>query len=196
MKANKRWRGWMLCGMILMTAGLIAFSISSFRQNRLTEKAASLLNSLEIPAEASDPHPLYIDNPKMMMPLAELEGRNYFGKLEIPALNMTMPLLASTDNGGLGISICRFTGSLYQDNLALCGQNSRAFFGRLHRMRIGDAIRITDLEGHRFLFEVCEIVTVRQAELDEALADDWDLTLFSDRKFGDSTVIVRCERIK
>ena len=85
---------------------------------------AELFNSENLLAlDNSNPEidvPYYVINPEIEMLEEEIDGTAYIGVLEMPTLELTLPIVSrwSEANGKLGP--CRYSGSTYLDNLVLC----------------------------------------------------------------------------
>ena len=53
------------------------------------------------------------------MPTETIDGQRYIGKLEIPSLGLTLPVMENWDYERLKISPCRYSGSYYYDDLVI-----------------------------------------------------------------------------
>ena len=92
-------------------------------------------------AEPEEPDiPDYLLNPGMAMPVVMVDGVAYIGVLEIPALELTLPVTGEWSYDRLKIALCRYAGSAYLDNLAIMGHNYPAFFKNLGDLRPGDLL--------------------------------------------------------
>ena len=92
------------------------------------------------------------------------------------------------------ISPCRYTGSVYLNNMVICAHNYESHFGKLKELNVGDAVYFTDMDGNEFCFQVKEIDTLDYDAVDEMVSGDWDLTLFTCTIGGGSRVTVRCSK--
>ena len=71
-------------------------------------------------AEPEEPDiPDYLLNPGMAMPVVMVDGVAYIGVLEIPALELTLPVTGEWSYDRLKIALCRYAGSAYLDNLVI-----------------------------------------------------------------------------
>lgn len=196
MKTSKAYRLLLILSLALLAAGVIIFLRDRSVQNRAAQNAASVLERLEIPSAANDPYPLYLENPNLAMPIKEVDGEDYIGRLTVPVLGLDLPLLAEAYGDILKLSACRYTGSLYQDNLILCGNPYNCFFGRLKNLRPGDVLSVSDLDGHVFTFQVSDIVIATQDVAESITEEGWALTLFtSEKRNSQRIVIIHCDRI-
>lgn len=146
----------------------------------------------ELPEEAEIP--AYILDPTMDMPTVELDGNEYIGTLEIPSLELSLPVMSGWSYPKLKIAPCRYEGSAYLNDLIIAAHNYAAHFGSLVNLEQGDSVVFTDAGGNRFSYTVSEIEQISGAALEELLGGDWDLTLFTCTVGGKDRVTVRCDR--
>lgn len=69
-------------------------------------------------------------DPAREMPVTTINGVEYLGTLEIPVLELELPIISQWSDSLLKIAPCRYQGSAYLDNMILAGHNYRAHFGR------------------------------------------------------------------
>lgn len=140
--------------------------------------------------------PNYVLNPAMDMPEKDIDGESYIGLLEIPALELELPIISSCTDRTLRIAPTRYHGSAYLDNLVLAGHNYITHFGRLRQLDEGDQVIFTDMDGNVFVYGVCALETLSAHAIDQMCSEEWDLTLFTCTSGGSSRITLRCERIE
>ena len=138
--------------------------------------------------------PDYILNPRMDMPTQEIDGQNYIGTLQIDTLELSLPVISEWSYSRLQIAPCRYTGSVYMDNMVIAAHNYTSHFGRLKELSQGDTVTFTDIDGNVFRYQVTDIETLQPYSVMEMTSGDWDLTLFTCTIGGRTRVTVRCER--
>lgn len=138
--------------------------------------------------------PDYILDPEMEMPAAEVAGNDYIGYIEFPALNLTLPVMDSWSYPKLKLAPCRYAGSAYQDDMVIAAHNYVQHFGRLGSLIIGDEVRFTDVDGNVFTYTVVELEQLDPSPVENMLAGDWDLSLFTCTLSGQQRMTVRCVR--
>ncbi len=137
--------------------------------------------------------PDYLLNPGKNMPSVIIDGRRYIGKLDIPSLNISLPVTDECTLTLLKKSPGRYSGSVYLHNIVICGHNYASHLGRLKNILVGDTVIFTDVDGNVFEYSVSEIVTIPGTGVEEMKAgDDWDLTVFTCNKGGKARITVRC----
>ena len=86
------------------------------------------------------------------------ETYNIIGKLNIPSLNIEYPILSSTSNELLKISLTRYWGAYPNEvgNMVITGHNYKngKFFSNLQKIQIGDIVKITDTSGQTLNYSV------------------------------------------
>ena len=141
--------------------------------------------------------PDYQLNPEMEMPevsLPELEGAGCIGILEIPSINIKLPVLSTWSYSLLKKAPCRYTGSIYLDNMVIAAHNSEAHFKKISNLQEGDIVTFTDAVGNVFTYSVAGIELLKPDEVDNMTNGQWPLTLFTCTYGGASRVTVRCEK--
>ncbi len=86
------------------------------------------------------------------------EAYQIIAALSIPSLNIEYPILSSTSDSLLKISLTRYWGSNPNEvgNMVVLGHNYQTdkFFSKLPNIQIGEIIKITDLSGKTLEYEV------------------------------------------
>ena len=193
---------WILVGVLLMASafGLIAFnSWVDKHAGKRAESAAEQLaktvpEALQAYSDGEAFYPDYVLNPNMDMPVRELHGHYYIGLLDIPAIGVSLPVQQEWSYPNMKVSPCRYTGSVYLNNMVICAHNYKTHFGKLKELCVGDAVHFTDMDGNEFSFEVKEIDTLASDAVHEMVFGGWDLTLFTCTIGGKSRVAVRCSK--
>ena len=141
--------------------------------------------------------PDYQLNPEMEMPevsIPGLEEAGCIGILEIPSINIKLPVLSTWSYSLLKKAPCRYTGSIYLDNMVIAAHNSEAHFKKISNLQEGDIVTFTDAVGNVFTYTVAGIELLQPDEVDNMTNGQWPLTLFTCTYGGASRVTVRCEK--
>lgn len=148
-------------------------------------------------AEESDGQiPDYQLNPEMEMPevmLEELDGAACIGVLEIPAIDLKLPVLSEWSYPLLKKAPCRYSGSAYLDNLVIAAHNYRTHFGKLKELETGDEVIFTDAAGNRFEYKVAVVEALTPQSVEDMTSGEWALSLFTCTLDGKNRVTVRCD---
>ena len=127
------------------------------------------------------------------MPVVDVDGHSFIGTLEIPSLGLLLPIQNEWSKANAKYAICRYKGSVYENNLIICGHNYPEHFGNINELSTGDSVVVTDMNGKSFYFQVSNIETLGAKDVIKMDSGDWDLTLFTCTIGGANRVTIRCE---
>ena len=125
------------------------------------------------------------------------------GILTMDTIGTVVPVIDRFSDELLTVSVCRYQGPANpaeDGNIVISGHNYRsgAHFGRLKQLQIGDVVQLTDLAQNKFSYQVAEMETVAETQIDaiENQLGTRALTLFTCNEKGDKRLIVRCKAIE
>lgn len=195
MKAN-RGTVWINAGLLLIAAALFLSVYNEWESHEARDSARQVIAQLcdALPTEAGEPTTL--PDVRREMPVKTINGRDYIGVLSIPSLELELPVISQWDYPALKVAPCRYSGSLYQDNLIICAHNYASHFGKLKELQPGDTVLFTDMDEHVVTFQVVERETLNPMDTEGMEAGDWDLTLFTCTIGGQTRVTIRLERVE
>lgn len=165
-------------------------SVSAVLPQLIEDQDKSVLN--RAPGET----PAYEVAEDIIMPVVEIDGYLYCGTVDIPALELSLPVLDSLTPDLLKVSPCRWQGTAYKDDLIIAAHNYRSHFGYLKNLSIGDTVIFTDMDGNKFTYEIKAIELIPPTGINEMKAGGWDLSLFTCTIGGGARVTVRCDKMK
>lgn len=95
---------------------------------------------------------------------AQVTGYEVYGKIKIDKIGIEYPIIEYKNSDALWRSICKISNNNVDGtgNLCLAGHNMRnlSMFGNLRKLTIGDKVKITNLYGEEFTYEVFEKVYI------------------------------------
>lgn len=200
------------CGISIIAIALFITGRNFWTEYQAGEKSEEVINELiqQIPSEKHYPQndPFELEDPEaddstapekdtilepyVPMPEIDIDEVSYIGYLEIPALELTLPVISQSTKEHLEIAPCRFYGTAYQNNLVIGGHRYSRHFRRINTLSSGDEIRFIDVTGNVFIYEVFDLETLRAYQAEYLCSGDWDLTLYTCTVGGYSRVAVRC----
>ena len=192
----------MIIGLLFLTAALsiVVYNIqTSVEAAKSAENVLSQLEEViekEKPSEDTTEEPVvpdYILNPEMNMPEKEIDGMKYIGTLSLPSLDLELPINSEWSYPGLKISPCRYSGSVYLNNMVIAAHNYIRHFGNIKNLAIGDRVIFTDMNGNRFFYTVADIEILSPYAVEEMMGGEWDLSLFTCTVGGQARVTVHCK---
>ena len=182
---------------VALLIGAIGLTVYNMWDDARAQKSAeNVLAELEkkIP-DSVDGTPDYKLNPDMEMPTEKIDGEEYIGTLSIPTLGLELPVMSEWNYDRLMIAPCRYTGSVYKNNMIIAAHNYTHHFGRLKKPSIGDPIKFKDVDGNIFEYSVTALEILQPTAVDEMEKDNQGLTLFTCTIGGRTRVTVRCEAV-
>ena len=215
MRRTKKGGLWIALGVLFFLAaiGLSVFNIwDSKRAGEDVEKIAEIMRNdpavtMEtetVPEDAEEELmdlaeyeiPDYQLNPDMEMPTKQIDGKSYIGMLEIPMLELSLPIAETWSYPQLRETPCRYDGSAYKGNLIISAHNYESHFGKLKTLQEGESVVFTDVDGNVFRYKVSSRETIMPKDIEGMLSGDWDLTMFTCTYGGQQRVTVRCVLVK
>ena len=121
-----------------------------------------------------------------------IDGYGYIGYLSIPSLNLELPVMGDWDYDRLQIAPCRYYGSINGEDLVLMAHNYLSHFGNLSKLQLGDSVSFTDMDGIVTNYTVVGRDILHPGAVEEMIAGDFDLTLFTCTYGGENRVTVYC----
>ena len=134
------------------------------------------------------------------MPTEIIDGESYIGMLEIPSLDLILPVMENWDYERLKVSPCRYSGSYFSNDLVICAHNYARHFSPIKWINLGEDVYFTNVDGLRLHYKTSNIETVQPTQVDLMIGKDtagssgeeWDLTLFTCNTGGQTRCAVRC----
>ncbi len=136
----------------------------------------------------------YSIDPDREMPVKEIDGMSCIATIQIPELGLYLPVINEWTYPNLRVAPCRYSGSMYSDDLVICGHNYSRHFGGLRYLNPGAQVILTDAEDHVFYYTVSYVEVLNPSQVEEMVTGDWDLTLFTCTLDTTTRVTVRCVR--
>lgn len=176
------------CICIVLALGLALFNVyDTFRAKKSEEDilaAYNLKNDL-------DPD-IWID-PDMDMPEVELDGLSCIGTIEIPSLDIKLPVTSEFTYDLMKLAPCRYSGSAYKGNMVIAAHNSWFHFGRIHSLDPGSKVVFTDALGNQFVYHVAVVESLEPDSVEDMTSSEYPLTLFTCTLDAKNRVTVRCK---
>ena len=196
-KRKQKGRFLIRLGLLLIAAALCFIIYNLYEEHRARVQSGQALDALQEYIPGSDQNddtsmPDYMLNPDMEMPTQTIDGIDYIGVLEIPSLNLELPVISQWSYPNLRIAPCRYSGSAYSGGLVIAAHNYDSHFGRLKTLQTDDEVIFTDIDGNTFAYKVAVMEILEPLATEEMKSEEWDLSLFTCTIGGRSRVTVRC----
>ena len=202
MKAKKQFskqgRIWIILGWLFLLAALGLIVYNLYDSYRAGKAAEDVYERMKEEIEDKDPDDGIQEDflTDREMPTIEIDGYRYIGYLEVPDLKLKLPVMEEWDYDRLTIAPCRYSGTVYLDNMVIAGHNYRKHFSPLRSMPNGTAVIFTDVEGNVYHYEIAEVEILKPDQVDYLItkSESWDLTLFTCTLGGQTRHTIRCLR--
>lgn len=195
---KKRGTGMVFAGLLILSAALFLIlhnaALNAQARKSSAEAVAAMGKLSREQQPVFPPIPETVSRVIREMPEITVSGQSYIGTLEIPGLNLTLGVISQWSEERLRIAPCRYTGSLYSDDLVIAAHNYAAHFGNLIDLQIGDAVYFTDTEGVTTAYTVADLEILMPEDVEKMTCGEWDLSLFTCTVGGGSRITVRCSR--
>lgn len=203
----------MILGAVFL-AGAVGLLLSNRQEAERAHKAsAELIPRLELaiesnlalreslPQQETEPPipgtPLELIDPEALkMTEVEIDGHSYIGYLQIPLLELELPVMAGWDYRKLEIAACRFCGTTKGKDLVVFAHNYRNHFGEIRLLQPGDEVVFVDMDGEVTVYQVAATDVVAPTAVEEVTSGDFHLTLFTCTYGGANRVIVYCDQVE
>jgi sortase A len=125
------------------------------------------------------------------LPTVNIDGVDYIGRLDIPELDLSLPVASVWSEDELKIAPCRYSGTGESD--LIIGANAYdAHFGRLKELSIGSTVTLTRMDGKTVTYRVSGIDKLSDKDTSKLVTGDWDMTLFTGSSGKDDGIALRC----
>lgn len=147
---------------IIIILGVVAFNVYSWwSQSKVVAKTPEVVEAQPEVIEEEETEEKTEENTNTMVYTAE-DGKQYeiIATLNIPTLGIKYPVLSSTSEALLKVSLNKYWGPNPHEvgNLCILGHNyeNSKFFSKLHNIKIGDVVQLTDMNGKTLDYTVYE----------------------------------------
>ena len=190
---RKRSKVLMALGAACLAAALGLTAYNLYDEYRAEKSSDESLSSLRITIREKEDQPL-LPEPQMMMTELKVDGRGYVGILDVPSLELSLPVQGEWSEQLLKYSPCLYEGNLY-DGMIIAGHNYRSHFSPLKRLVPGEEIRFTDVDGNVWTYELAGTEIIDGMDVEGMKSGDWDLTLFTCTYGGRERYTLRCSMV-
>lgn len=119
----------------------------------------------------------------------------YAGILEIPALELELPVLADWSYPLLEKAPCRQFGAVATGDLVIAAHNYKSHFGWLSELQPGDLVLFTGMDGTCLRYSVTEVQTLADTDVAAVQNSGYPLTLYTCTPGGKMRTCVFCTQI-
>lgn len=181
-------------GLILILFAVALFLYNNFENKKAQEQSNRVMDAI-IDTVDNDQTNDEIDPFDTEMKVVDIEGNDYIGYLDIPELNVTLPVMSECDYSRLRVAPCRYYGSIKTDNLVICAHNYKSHFGYIGELSLDSMVMFTDMEGTKNMYTVTSVEILHPTDTELVKDTGDDLILYTCTYSGRTRIVVRCTEI-
>lgn len=185
---NKISKYLILLGLILITLSLTLYIKNKYDEFNTGKNSSEILNIIEDKINNDNN-----DNDSSLV--VNISGNDYIGVIDIPSINIKLPIMSKTDYDKLAIAPCRYYGDIITNDLVICAHDYDNQFGKIVSLKEDDIIIITDISGNKYIYKVVLTEELKPTEVTSMIESSFDLTLYTCTYGSLKRITVRCNRV-
>ena len=183
--------------LIILGILCILLSITLYIKNKYQEldtgkKSKEILDIIETKINVSDKEEIKSNTEDLVL---NISGYDYIGVINIPSLNIKLPIMRETDYDRLAISPCKYYGNITTNELVLCAHDYVNQFGKISNLKEDDIVIITDVLGNNYVYKVVLTEELNPTDITNMIDSPFDLSLYTCSYGALKRITVRCNRI-
>lgn len=187
MKKNK----WIIIGLIFIILSICISGFNIYKNEQARNNSARALEKLKtVITNQKDT----CDKSHSSLKVEEVNNKKYIGIIEMPSLDLYLPVLNEWTKANGDIAPCYYGGNI-SDNLIICAHNSNAHFGKIVDLHQNDEVNFIDISGNKYTYIVMDIYKINPDDIETVTSKDYDLTLFTCTYLGEKRVAVKLKMV-
>lgn len=175
-------------GLVLICSALSLLFYNSYQEEKSYKETENVLSALESETQNSTQD----DSSDEIT--VDVNGYDYIGFIEIPKIEIKLPVLSEWDYTRLKIAPCRQFGSINTDDIVIAAHNYKKHFGNLSSLNIGDEIIFTDTSKKEHLYSVERVEILNPTDVEKVQNSEYDLVLYTCTYGGKTRVTLFCNK--
>ena len=176
--------------LIIFGLGLTFYNI--VMSNKADKAGKELVQKLAPPKED-----LPNEEMDLNIPVKNINGLDFIGELEIPALGKKLPITATWSYDLMKYFPNKYRGKSYDQPLIIMAHNYKSHFGDLPKLKEKDKIIFVDVLGRKLTYQVVAREIIDGYDVKDMLNSAYDLSLFTCNIWDRSTrFTIRANRIE
>lgn len=172
-------------GLVLICSALSLFFYNNYQEQQYYKETENVLSTLE------NKELNHNENDELTV---NVNGYEYIGFVEIPKIEIKLPVLSEWDYARLKIAPCRQFGSINTDDIVIAAHNYKKHFGNLSSLSIGDEIALTDTSKNEYFYSVARIEVLNPTDVEKVQNSGYDLVLYTCTYGGKTRVTLFCNK--
>ena len=191
---NKKWLILIITGIIFIILALCLLMYNAYADNRAGKKSQEALEKIQESLKDINKNEQSEDSSKEK--ILNIDGNDYIGIIEIPVLNLELPVMSEVDDDNLKISPCRYSGTIETNDLVICAHSYKKLFRYIKNLNQGDIVILTDMNGKEHLYQVELTEILAPTDIKEMIESDFDLTLYTCTNDNLNRITIRLNRFE
>ena len=172
-------------GLVLICSALSLIFYNNYQEQQYYKETENVLSTLE------NKELNHNENDELTV---NVNGYEYIGFVEIPKIEIKLPVLSEWDYARLKIAPCRQFGSINTDDIVIAAHNYKKHFGNLSSLSIGDEIALTDTSKNEYFYSVARIEVLNPIDVEKVQNSGYDLVLYTCTYGGKTRVTLFCNK--
>ena len=105
-----------------------------------------------------------------------IDNKEYIGIIELPSLNLTLPVLASCEGDNLEKGICLYSSN---GNYVIGGHNRDSQFGPIYDLKINDKLIFYDIHSNKKEYTLAKTEILLPEDVEKFTTNEYGITLFT-----------------
>lgn len=177
-----------ILGLVLICSALSLLFYNNYQEEQFCKETENVLDSLE----SSESNIEEVNGPNEIT--VDVNGYDYIGLIEIPKIEIKLPVLSEWDYERLKIAPCRQFGSISTDDIVIAAHNYKKHFGNLSSLSAGDKIIFTDAGKNEHLYHVERMQVLEATDVEKVQNSGYDLVLYTCTYDGKTRVVLFCDK--
>lgn len=171
-------------GAALITGSIVMYAGNEEESNKAGERAAEIIEEIKEEEEKITEEEETI----------RIDGNEYIGYIRIESIGIELPVMESEEEEKLEISPILQSGRIEDDNAVIAGHNYTRHFGRLNRVKEGDRVKFTKINGETIEYIIEEKKITEPEETAEIFHSGYDLVMYTCTLTGNQRIVICCNR--
>ena len=190
-----------IAGAVLILSALLLFCynrVEDYQAGQASERLMEQMESILVtqPMETKGETEPTEETLDPELPVVVIDGNEYVGYLEIPDIELKLPVQADWSYPKLQISPCREAGSSRTDDLIIAAHNYWTHFGRLKTLPEGTVVTFTDMDGIVNTYTIVQNFSLDPTRSEVVYSSGYPLVLYTCNPGGETRVVVMCQRVE
>lgn len=190
---NKKGLILVITGCILILIAGLMVTYNSYENNKAGIESKKMYEKLKDVNVDTKEEVSTLENDEMKV--VNIDGNEYIATINIPALNLELPVMSDWDYTKMKVSPCKYYGSIFTNDLVICAHSYDNLFGRIKDLNAGDILILTDMNNNKYYYEVKVTEVLSPKDVKEMIESEFDLTLYTCTTDALNRFTVRLNRV-